>query len=147
MGDHDLSVRFLDMVSREFPAVRHQVEAHHDERRHSGRAPSFSGERHAQSLAAEYGLNDINLVKAGVSETVRMLLHRITQRVIIRPDAGPDVEDVRRLAAQRSVPVEERSDLHYACVGFMQAPLTDMADSAHRTGRPRSAPYKRRTAR
>ena len=147
MGDHDLSVPFLDTISREFPAVRRQVEAHHHERRHSGRAPSFIGEYHAQSLAAEYGLNDINLVKAGVSETVRMLLHRITQRVIIRPDAGRDVEDVRRLAAQRSVPVEERSDLHYACVGFMQAPLTDSAYSAHRTGRPRRAPNERETAR
>ena len=47
MGDHDLSVPFLDTVSREFPAVRHQVEAHHHERRHSGRAPSFIGECHA----------------------------------------------------------------------------------------------------
>ena len=33
MGDHDLSVQFLDTVSREFPAVRHQVEAHHVRRR------------------------------------------------------------------------------------------------------------------
>jgi Phosphoribosyl transferase (PRTase)/PELOTA RNA binding domain len=147
MGDHDLSVRFLDTISREFPAVRHQVEAHHQERHHSGRAPSFSGAHHAQSLAAEYGLNDINLVKAGVSETVRMLLHRLTYRVIIRPDAGPDGEDVRRLAAQHSVPVEERSDLHYACVGFMQAPQTDMAHPAHRTRRPRRAPDEQRTAR
>jgi hypothetical protein len=53
------------------------------------------------------------------------LLHRITERVLIRPDAGRDVEDVRGLAAHRGVPVEERSDLLYACVGFMQAPLTD----------------------
>ena len=129
MGDHDLSVPFLDIVSREFDAVRQQVSTHHYERPHSGRTPSFIGEYHAQSLAAEYGLSDINLVKAGVSETVRMLLHRITQRVIIRPDAGRDLEDVRRLAALRCVPVEERSDLHYACVGFMQAPLTDPAYS------------------
>jgi len=56
---------------------------------------------------------------------VRMLLHRITERVIIRPDAGRDVEDVRGLAAHRGVPVEERSDLLYACVGFMQAPSAD----------------------
>ena len=73
-----------------------------------------------------------------------MLLHRITQRVIIRPDAGPDVEDVRRLAAQRSVPVEERSDLLYACVGFMQAPLTDW-QIPPRPLRPRRAPYERRS--
>jgi Tellurite-like stress resistance cysteine protease StiP/PELOTA RNA binding domain len=127
MGDRDLSVRFLDRVSREFPAVRGQVEAHSVEWPERVRAPSFVGERHAQSLAAEYRLNDINLVKAGVSETVRMLLHRIAQRVIIRPDAGRDVEDVRRLAARRSVPVEERCDLHYACVGLMQAPLRNHA--------------------
>ena len=67
--------------------------------------------------------------------------------VIVRPDAGTDVEDVRRLAAQRSVPVEERSDLHYACVGFMQAPLTDAADSARRTGTPRRSPNERVTER
>ena len=125
MGEHDLSVQFLDTVSQEFPAVRHQVEAHHYQCDDSGCAPSFIGESHAQSLAADYGLNDINLVKAGVSETVRMLLHRITERVLIRTDAGRDVEDVRGLAAHRGVPVEERSDLLYACVGFMQAPLTD----------------------
>ncbi len=93
--------------------------------------PPSSASPHAQSLAADYGLNDINLVKAGVSETVRMLLHRITERVLIRTDAGRDVEDVRRLAAHRGVPVEERSDLLYACVGFMQAPLTDAASFAH----------------
>jgi hypothetical protein len=127
LGDRDLSLRFLDTVSREFPAVRDQVEAHSLEWPECGRTPSFVGERHARSLAAEYGLNDINLVKAGVSETVRMLLHRIAQRVIIRPDAGCDVEDVRRLAGRRSVPVEERCDLHYACVGLMQAPQTNNA--------------------
>jgi hypothetical protein len=102
------------------------VEAHSLEWPECGRTPSFVGERHARSLAAEYGLNDINLVKAGVSETVRMLLHRIAQRVIIRPDTGRDLEDVRQLASRRSVPVEERCDLHYACVGLMQAPLTTM---------------------
>jgi hypothetical protein len=54
MGDRDLSVRFLDTVSREFPAVRGHVEAHRVEWPECVRAPSFVGERHAQSLAAEY---------------------------------------------------------------------------------------------
>jgi hypothetical protein len=122
MLDHDMSIRFLDMVSREFPAVLGQVAAHPERWRRDGRAPTFAGERHARFLTAEYGLPDINLVKAGVSETVRMLLHRIAQRVIVHPEAGQDVVDVRWLAAQRSVPVEERSDLRYACVGLMQPP-------------------------
>jgi hypothetical protein len=124
MCDQDLSLRFLDAVSQEFPAVRHAVDAAGASRRAAARAPSFVGERHAQALAAEYRLGDINLVKAGVSETVRMLLHRVAHRVIVRPGTGQDVEDVRRLAARRSVPVEERPDLFYACVGLMQGPAT-----------------------
>jgi hypothetical protein len=118
----DMSIRFLDTVTRHFAAVRGQVDAHREQWRRSGHAPTFVGERHAQSLATKYGLPDINLVKAGVSETVRMLLHRIAERVIVHPEAWQDVEDVRWLAAQRSVPVEERSDLRYACVGLMRPP-------------------------
>jgi hypothetical protein len=122
MIDSDLSIRFLDAITQEFPAMRGQVDAHCAEWRPGARVPTFTGERHAQWLAAEYGLPDVNLVKAGVSETVRMLVHRIAERVIVHPDAGQDVEDIRWLAARRSVPVEERSDLRYACVGLMRPP-------------------------
>jgi hypothetical protein len=47
--------------------------------------------------------------------------------VILRPDTGQDLDDVRWLAARRSVPVEQRADLPYACVGLMQAPTTGIA--------------------
>jgi Phosphoribosyl transferase (PRTase)/PELOTA RNA binding domain len=127
MSDHDLSLRFVDTVSQQFPAVRPQVDTYSTAHREGRGAPSFAGERHAQLLRTEYGLPDVNLVKAGISETVRLLLHRVTQRVLVHPDAGHEVQDVRRLAARRAVPVEECSDLLYACVGLMQAPATDVA--------------------
>jgi hypothetical protein len=50
-----------------------------------------------------------------------MLLHRVAQRVIVRHDVGPDVQEVRGLAARRGVPVEVRDDLPFACVGLMRA--------------------------
>ena len=120
LGDRDVSSRFVDAVSHEFPHVRHDVDG--AVRSTNGHRPSFAAEHHARRLAAEYGLPDVNLVKAGVSETVRMLLHRIARGVLVRPDAGPDVEDVRGLATRRGVPVEERPDLPFACVGLMQVP-------------------------
>lgn len=137
MIDNDVSIRFLDTVSREFPAVRDEVDAHRAQWRPGERAPTFTGEQHAQWLATEYGLPDVNLVKAGVSETVRMLLHRIAERVLVHPAAGPDGEEIRWLAARRSVPVEERSDLRYACVGLMRAPSVPgrPVSDATRTGR------------
>jgi hypothetical protein len=124
MSDNDVSARFLDTISQEFPAVRRQVDKKNAQRRDGEHTRSFAGERHARSLADEYGLRDVNLVKAGVSETVRMLLHRPAHRVLVQPGNAPDVEDVRQLAARRSLPVEERSNLQYACVGLMQAPTT-----------------------
>jgi hypothetical protein len=128
ISDHDLSLRFVvDTVSQQFPAVRPQVDTDGTKHREGRAAPSFAGKRHAQLLRTEYGLPDINLVKAGISETVRLLLHRVTQRVLVHPDAGHEVQDVRRLAARLAVPVEERSDLLYACVGLMRAHATDVA--------------------
>jgi Phosphoribosyl transferase (PRTase)/PELOTA RNA binding domain len=127
LRDRDLSLYFLDTVSREFPAVRREVEVHTAEHHGNGRTPSFAGERHAQRLATRYDVPDINLVKAGVSETVRMLLHRTAERVLVHPEAGQDVQDVRWLAARRAVPIEVRGDLRYACVGLMRGPAANAA--------------------
>jgi hypothetical protein len=124
MLNHDRSAQFLDAISGEFASVRFQVDAHTARCDRSAVLPSFVGERRARSLADEYGFDDVNLVKAGVSETVRMLLHRPAQRVLVHPAAGDDVQDVLWLAARRSVPAEERFDLRYACVGLMQAPAS-----------------------
>jgi hypothetical protein len=62
-------------------------------------------------------------VKAGVSETVRMLLHRVPWRVLVQPGMNEDLEAVLLLAAQRDVPMEERADLLYASVGLMGPPM------------------------
>jgi hypothetical protein len=65
----------------------------------------------------------VNLVKAGVSETVRMLLHRVPWRVLVKPGLNEDLEAVLLLAAHRDVPMEERADLLYASVGLMGPPM------------------------
>lgn len=64
----------------------------------------------------------MNLVKAGISETVRMLLYRVASRVLIRPGPEEDLDDVLLLAANHGVQVEERADLRYASVGLMRPP-------------------------
>ena len=56
-----------------------------------------------------------------------MLLHRTAERVIVHPEAGQDVQDVRWLAARRAIPIEVRADLRYACVGLMRASAANAA--------------------
>jgi hypothetical protein len=117
----DVSGQFLDAVTAEFPAVRDQVDAHPAGR--PGERPSWTGWRQAERLAAEYGLDDVNMVKAGVSETVRMLLYRMPWRVLARPADGGELEAVLLLARHLRVPVERRPDLgRYAAIGLMRPP-------------------------
>ena len=121
----DVSGQFLDAVTAEFPAVRDQVGAARDDR--PGRSPptraSWAGWRLAARFADEYGLADVNMVKAGVSETVRMLLYRMPWRVLARPQPGGDLDAVLLLARHLRVPVERRADLgRYTTVGLMRPP-------------------------
>jgi hypothetical protein len=44
--------------------------------------------------------------------------------VLIRPDAGRDVEHVRLLAQRRGVPIREVGDLTYQCVGLIHPRYT-----------------------
>ena len=71
-------------------------------------------------VAAEYGIDDINLVKPGVGETVRVLLRRVPWMVLVRTGFRGDIAPVLALAAERGVPVEERPDIQYKCIGLIK---------------------------
>jgi hypothetical protein len=49
-----------------------------------------------------------------------VLLRRVPDRVLVRPDAAADLPHVLALARQRGVPVEEVADLPYTCVGLIR---------------------------
>ena len=63
------------------------------------------------------------MVKAGVSETVRMLLYRMPWQVLARSEPGGDLDAVLLLARHPRVPVERCPDLGpYTTVGLMRPP-------------------------
>jgi hypothetical protein len=129
----DVSGQFLDAVTAEFASVRGQVDAAAEDgparpvgpptRPTRPARPSWAGWRLAGRLAREYRLGDVNLVKAGVSETVRMLLYRNPWRVLARPEPGGDLDAVLLLARHLRVPVERCPELGpYTTVGLMRPP-------------------------
>ncbi len=85
------------------------------------RTPTWAGWAAVEQLAAEHGITNLNLVKPGVGETTRVLLRRVPWQVLVRPDREADLEHVRMLAAARGVPVVERADLAYSCVGLIKS--------------------------
>lgn len=86
----------------------------------AARAPDWSGWASVEAVRARYGISTANLVKPGIGETTRVLLRRVPWRVLLREADDPDHRHIRRLAAERGVPVEVVPDLAYACIGLIK---------------------------
>ncbi|MEX2981736.1 phosphoribosyltransferase [Streptomyces sp. C36] len=120
----DVSRTFLDTVSARFGEAEEAVAREAKELAAADRTPTWAGWAAVERISAEYGIDDVNLVKPGVGETTRVLLRRIPWKILARRGTGADLDHVRLLAEQRGVPVEEVDDLPYSCVGLIHPRYT-----------------------
>jgi hypothetical protein len=130
LAGSDVSGLFVDTVSARFAAVAESAAAECARLRAADRTPTWAGWAAVDRISAEYGIDDVNLVKPGVGETTRVLLRRVPWRVLVARDAGADLDHVRLLAEQRGVPVEEVGELPYSCVGLIHPRYTRGATGA-----------------
>lgn len=122
LAPYDVSGILLDTVTDAFdgaaPAAR--AEATRLAADPAAREPDWSGWATVERVCAEYGVTSANLVKPGIGETTRVLLRRVPWRVLLRDPDDPDHLHIRRLAAERDVPVEIVPGLAYACIGLIK---------------------------
>jgi Phosphoribosyl transferase (PRTase)/PELOTA RNA binding domain len=116
----DVSTYFVDAVAARFPAVADRVAAQLPDHAAADRTPTWSGWAAVQGIAEEAGIDDINLVKPGVGETTRVLLRRVPEQVLIRPDRAAELRHVVALATARGVPLVDVPELPYSCVGLIR---------------------------
>ncbi|MFZ2175240.1 MAG: cysteine protease StiP family protein [Rhodococcus sp. (in: high G+C Gram-positive bacteria)] len=116
----DVSNHLLDTVSGSFADVREHVPGDVEDLLRSDRTPSWGGWKSVEAVREQYGISSVNFVKPGVGETTRVLLRRVPWRVLVRDLDAPEHAHIRLLAAARSVPVEEVSDLAYSCMGLIK---------------------------
>ncbi|MFK0290787.1 phosphoribosyltransferase [Streptomyces sp. NPDC090442] len=133
LAGSDLSGEFLDTVTAHFDAVAGEAAADARALAAADRTPTWAGWAAVERISAEYGIDDINLVKPGVGETTRVLLRRVPWRILARRGAGADLDHVRLLADQRGVPIEEVDELPYTCVGLIHPRYTRAATGADGT--------------
>ena len=133
LAGSDVSRDFLAAVTAQFPGVRDDV------LRAAAHAPSdiaglpeadWSGWSAVEQISRSFGINNVNLVKPGVGETTRVLLRRVPWKVLVRPEAVPELAHVLHLAEQRGVEVLEVPDLAYSCVGLIHPLHTPGATGA-----------------
>ncbi|MHA7301659.1 phosphoribosyltransferase domain-containing protein [Pseudarthrobacter sp. MDT1-22] len=117
-GD-DVSREFLAAVSGHFPTVESFARAEAGALLAADRTPTWAGRLAVESLGREHGIDDLNLIKPGVGETTRVLLRRVPWKILVRPDAAPEIAHILLLAQQRDVPVLEVPHLPFSCVGLI----------------------------
>ncbi len=120
LSHSDVSGDFLDRVSACFADVRHEVAATVGRLTDADRSPTWAGWAAVERIAAEYRIDDVNLVKPGVGETTRVLLRRVPDRVLVRSGDDDQLAHVLLLAGQRGVPVERIPSLPYRCLGIIR---------------------------
>ena len=120
LAPHDLSRLFVDSVSAHYPRLLEQVHETLPAHRALDRRPTWEGWAEVERVAAEHDLTSLHLVKPGVGETTRVLLRRVPWRILVRPDRVADLEHLRLLAAARGVPIVERPDLGFSCIGLIR---------------------------
>lgn len=112
LKDSDLSYEFINAIEKHF-----EMDAKVEEKKLSG-----LGIDEVRKVAAEFGIDDINLVKPGIGEATRVLLRRVPWKVLIdeRYQNDPQLGHLIRLAEEKQVPIEYYPLEHYKCCGIIK---------------------------
>jgi phosphoribosyl transferase-like protein/RNA binding Pelota-like protein/phosphoribosyltransferase-like predicted ribonucleoside biosynthesis protein len=140
LADADVSLDFVDAITRQFPAVAAAVARDWPVLRDSDRRPTWAGRQSVRRLSEQYGIQDENLVKPGVGETTRVLLRRVPWKILIGTGDAGRLHHILLLARQRGVPVETVAGLAFSCVGLIHPGFSRASTGIVRPDLPVSGP-------
>jgi adenine/guanine phosphoribosyltransferase-like PRPP-binding protein len=83
-------------------------------------APNWGGWASIVKIAEQYGIDNIDRIKPGGPETLRILLRRVPEKILIRPDQYDNLKQIVLLAKERGAPIELVEDLPYAVIGLIK---------------------------
>lgn len=111
--EHDLSNTFLDEIESYFRDLKPD--------NINVALSTTKGIDEVKKIASEFNINDINKIKPGVGETIRVLLRRVPDVILIKPNANPKfIEPIIRLAKEKNVPIKEYPLTGYNTCGIIK---------------------------
>lgn len=114
LKENDLSLKFIETIMNEIDKVQKII-------------PS-NGLSIIEQIAKDYDIKDINKIKPGIGETIRVLLRRVPDRVIInvKEKYSEELKPVIQLCREKDVDIEYTFDKNdnylgnYKCVGIIK---------------------------
>jgi ribosomal protein L7Ae-like RNA K-turn-binding protein len=115
LRDEDRTYEFINKIES---VMRYDVK--YDENPEKG--AKASGLEEALLVAEAFSVSDVNFVKPGIGETVRVLLRRVPDAVLLAEDAPERyVAPILQLAAEKAVPVVRYPLRLYKACGIIKA--------------------------
>ena len=111
----DVSNAFIDTIAAAFSKL-HITESDLNNKT----LPQYNAAKSVENIRKKYEINSINRVKPGIGETTRVLLRRVTWKIIVKDIHDPHLKHILMLAEDRNVPVEEYKEMCYACCGLIK---------------------------
>ena len=112
--EHDLSNTFLDEIESYFRDLK-------PDNTDAQPTTTYKGINEVKKIASKFKISDINKIKPGVGETIRVLLRRVPDVILIKPNANPKfIEPIIRLAKEKNVPIKEYPLTGYNTCGIIK---------------------------
>ncbi len=114
LADKDLTYHFIGNVERFFD-YSHQTHEEEREKWHG------AGILEVQKIAAQYSIDDLNLIKPSIGEATRVLLRRLPWKLLVHSlDDQDHLGHLYQLASEKGVTVEEYPLQNYRACGIIK---------------------------
>lgn len=82
--------------------------------------PSWIGMEDVENVGKLYSIDDINHIKPGIGETIRVLLRRVPWKVLVKDINDKSLSNVLQLAREKKVEVLQYDLKSYKCMGLIK---------------------------
>ena len=111
LAEKDLTYQFINTIEQNFDdAPEIKISA----------VDTNSGLAEVKKIAAEFKIDDINLIKPSIGEATRVLLRRVPWKILVTSLHDENLEHLYQLAREKSVPLEIYPLNNYKACGLIR---------------------------
>jgi hypothetical protein len=118
--EEDLSNYFIDKITSCFSSIDDLKISAAINNEPIDEEPSWIGMGDVERVGNLYSIDDINHIKPGIGETIRVLLRRVPWKILVKDINDKSLSNVLQLAREKNVIVQQFDLKSYKCIGLIK---------------------------
>ena len=110
LADKDLTYQFINAIEQNFDDAPEIQDS----------PPETNGLAEVKKIAADFKIDDINLIKPSIGEATRVLLRRVPWKILVTSLHDENLKHLYQLAREKSVPLEIYPLKNYKACGLIR---------------------------